>query len=330
MATKKQLMKAISVSEFGDPEVLKLKKDLPVPDPKENEVLIKVHACGVNAMDTYIRAGTYPEAQVLPYIPGTDVAGEIQKVGKHVDAFKKGDRVFTLGTVTGGYAEFTVAAADTVFPLSAKLNFKQGAAIGVPYFTAYHALFQREVIKPGETLLIHGASGGVGMAACQIARAHGMTVLGTAGSEAGMNQILKNGAHCVFNHRKRAYLYQIKEATGTQNIDVILEMLANVNLSEDLKLLSKGGRVMIVGCRGLIEINPNDMMLKESIIRGISFISSSKEEMNACAAAILAGIEAGWLKPAVGHEYPLAKAAEAHKEMAEGPGSLGKRVIVIC
>ncbi|XP_008112306.1 quinone oxidoreductase isoform X2 [Anolis carolinensis] len=294
------------------------------------EVLIKVHACGVNVMDTYIRAGSYANAQVLPYIPGTDVAGEIQRVGIHVARFKKGDRVFTLGTVTGGYAEFTVAAANTVFPLSDKLNFKQGAAIGVPYFTAYHALFQREVIKAGETLLIHGASGGVGMAACQIARAHGMKVLGTAGTEEGMKQVLKNGAHGVFNHRKKAYLYQIRETSGIQNIDVILEMLANVNLSEDLKLLSRGGRVMIVGCQGLAEIDPDDMMLKESIIRGISFISASKEEMNECAAAILAGIDAGWLKPVVGHEYPLAKAAEAHNDMAENKGALGKRVIVIC
>ncbi|KAM6457007.1 quinone oxidoreductase isoform 2-T5 [Liasis olivaceus] len=276
MATGRNLMRAIKVFEFGGPEVLKLQLDTLVPIPNENQVLIKVHACGINPVDTYIRSGTFSRKPSLPYTPGTDVAGVVQEVGEHVTAFKKGDRVFTLGTVSGGYAEYAVASVDNIFPLSDKLDFKQGAAVGIPYFTAYRALFQKGSAKAGETVLVHGASGGVGTAACQIARAYGLKVWGTAGTEKGMNLVLKNGACKVFNHRKTDYLAEIKEIAGAQGIDVIIEMLANVNLANDLQLLSNGGRVMIVGSRGPVEINPRDTMGKESSIRGIHLFSASK------------------------------------------------------
>ncbi|XP_032073990.1 quinone oxidoreductase isoform X1 [Thamnophis elegans] len=330
MTTGKNLMRAIKVFEFGGPEVLKLQLDTLVPVPKENQVLIKVHACGINPVDTYIRSGAYKWKPSLPYTPGTDVAGVVEEVGEHVTAFKKGDRVFTMGTISGGYAEYTVASVDKTFPLSDKLDFKQGAAIGIPYFTAFRALFQKGSAKAGETVLVHGASGGVGIAACQLARTYGLKVWGTAGTENGMNLVLKNGACRVFNHRKSDYLAEIKKISGAQGIDVIIEMLANVNLANDLQLLSKGGRVMIVGSRGPIEINPRDTMGKESSIIGIALFSASKEEMHECAIAILAGTEAGWLKPAVGPEYPLEKVAEAHKDIIHSQGALGKMVLLTC
>uniref|UniRef100_A0A8C6V743 Crystallin zeta n=1 Tax=Naja naja TaxID=35670 RepID=A0A8C6V743_NAJNA len=330
MTTGRNLMKAIKVFEFGGPEVLKLQLDTLVPVPKENQVLIKVHACGINPVDTYIRSGTYKKKPSLPYTPGTDVAGVIEEVGEHVTAFKKGDRVFTLGTISGGYAEYTVASINTIFPLSDKLDFKQGAALGIPYFTAFRALFQKGSAKAGETVLVHGASGGVGIAACQLARAYGLKVWGTAGTEKGMDLVLKNGACRVFNHRKSDYLAEIKKIAGAQGVDVIIEMLANVNLANDFQLLSRGGRVMIVGSRGPIEINPRDIMGNESSIIGITLFSASKEEMHTCAMAVLAGIEAGWLKPAVGPEYPLEKAAEAHKDIIHSQGALGKMVLLTC
>ncbi|XP_020650348.3 quinone oxidoreductase [Pogona vitticeps] len=328
MAAGRHVMRAVRVVQFGGPEVLKLQTDVSLPVPKENQVLIKVHACGINPVDTYIRSGTYSRKPALPYTPGLDVAGLVQDVGEHVTDFKKGDRVFTLGTISGGYAEYAVASVDTVFALSDKLDFKQGAAIGIPYFTAYHALFQKGSAKAGETVLIHGASGGVGIATCQIARACGLKVLGTAGTEDGMNLVLRNGAHKVFNHRKEDYITQIKETAGAHGIDIIIEMLANVNLANDLQLLSNGGRVMIVGSRGPIEINPRDTMLKESSIRGLSLFSASKEEMRECAAFLLAGIEAGWLNPVVGPEYPIEKVAEAHKDIIHSHGALGKMVLL--
>ncbi|XP_015668694.1 quinone oxidoreductase isoform X2 [Protobothrops mucrosquamatus] len=330
MTTGRNLMRAIKVFEFGGPEVLKLQLDTLVPVPKENQVLIKVHACGINPVDTYIRSGSYKRKPSLPYTPGTDVAGVVEEVGEHVTAFKKGDRVFTLGTISGGYAEYTVASTDTIFPLSDKLDFKQGAAIGIPYFTAFRALFQKGSAKAGETVLVHGASGGVGIAACQLARAYGLKVWGTAGTEKGLDLVLKNGACRVFNHRKSDYLAEIKKIAGAQGIDVIIEMLASVNLANDLQLLSRGGRVMIVGSRGSIEINPRESMGNESSIIGITLFSASKEEMHECAMAILAGIEVGWLKPAVGLEYPLEKAAEAHKDIIHSQGASGKMVLLTC
>ncbi|TFK11155.1 Na(+)/H(+) exchange regulatory cofactor NHE-RF2 [Platysternon megacephalum] len=329
MATGRNVMRAVRVSEFGGPEVLKLLSDVLLPNPKENQVLIKVHACGINPVETYIRSGAHARKPALPYTPGTDVAGVIEAVGEHVTVFKTGDRVFTNGTISGGYADYTVAAADTVFPLSDKLDFKQGAAIGIPYFTAYRALFQKGHAKPGETVLVHGASGGVGIAACQIARVYGLKVLGTAGTEEGMNIVLRNGAHKMFNHREADYVDKIKEFSGVQGVDVIIEMLANVNLATDLQLLSPGGRVMIVGSRGPIEINPRDTMMKESSIIGVSLFCATEKLMHECETALLAGIEAGWLKPVVGPEYPLEKVAKAHEHLINSSGALGKMVLLI-
>ncbi|NXT28698.1 QOR oxidoreductase, partial [Syrrhaptes paradoxus] len=321
-------MRAVRVLQFGGPEVLTLQRGVPVPEAKDNQVLIKVHACGVNPVETYIRSGGYARKPALPYTPGSDVAGVVEGVGGHVAAFKKGDRVFTTGTISGGYADYAVAAADRVFPLSDKLDFRQGAAIGIPYFTAYRALFQKGRAKAGERVLVHGASGGVGIATCQIARACGLKVLGTAGTEEGMNMVLRSGAHQVFNHREANYIDKIKEYTGMEGVDIIVEMLSNINLAADLQLLSCGGRVMVVGCRGPIEINPRDTMSKESSIIGVSLFLATEEERQECATALLDGIEAGWLKPVVGSEYPLEKAAQAHEDIIHSAGARGKMVLV--
>ncbi|NXL95171.1 QOR oxidoreductase, partial [Alectura lathami] len=328
MAATRSVMRAVRVFEFGGPEVLKLQPNVPVPAPGQSQVLIKVHACGVNPVETYIRSGSYARKPALPYTPGSDVAGVVQSVGERVTAFKRGDRVFTMATTSGGYAEYAVAEADSVFPLSDKLDFRQGAAVGIPYFTAYRALFQKGRAKAGETVLVHGASGGVGIAACQIARAYGLKVLGTAGTEEGINLVLRNGAHQAFNHREANYVDKIKEYTGMQGVDIIIEMLSNVNLATDLQLLAYAGRVLVVGCRGPVEINPRDTMAKESSIIGVSLFLETEEEKRECATALLDGIESGWLKPAVGSDYPLEKAAEAHKDIIHSSGARGKMILL--
>ncbi|NXV20923.1 QOR oxidoreductase, partial [Cepphus grylle] len=328
MAATRSVMRAVRVFEFGGPEVLKLQSDVLIPHPKEDQVLIKVHACGVNPVETYIRSGNYARKPALPYTPGSDVAGVIEGVGEHVTAFKKGDRVFTISTISGGYADYAVAAANRVFPLSDKLDFRQGAAIGIPYFTAYRALFQKGRAKAGESVLVHGASGGVGIATCQIARACGLKVLGTAGTEEGMNMVLRNGAHQAFNHREANYIDKIKEYMGTEGVDIIIEMLSNVNLATDLQLLSYAGRVMVVGSRGPIEINPRDTMSKESSIIGVSLFLATEEERRECATALLDGVEAGWLKPIVGSEYPLEEVVKAHEDIIHSSGARGKMVLL--
>lgn len=329
MATGQKLMRAIRVFEFGGPEVLKLHSDVAVPFPKGNQVLIKVHACGINPVETYIRSGTYSRIPLLPYTPGTDVAGIIEAIGDNVSTFKKGDRVFTTSTITGGYAEYALASDHTVYALPEKLSFQQGAAIGIPYFTAYRALLHSAHVKAGDSVLVHGASGGVGLAACQIARAYGLRVLGTAGTEKGQNIVLQNGAHEVFNHREVNYIDAIKKSVGEKGIDVIIEMLANVNLNKDLSLLSYGGRVIVVGNRGSIEISPRDTMAKESSIIGVALYSSTKEEFKRYAAALQAGMEIGWLRPVLGAQYPLDKIAQAHEDIIHSSGATGKMILLL-
>nr|AAH90697.1 Crystallin, zeta (quinone reductase) [Danio rerio] len=324
-----RLMRVVRVSEFGGPSVLKLCSDLPVPSPGQKQVLIRVHACGVNPVETYIRSGSYARTPSLPYTPGSDVSGVVEAVGKGVCLLQAGDRVFTTGTVTGGYAEYTVASEDTVHKLPDSLNYCQGAAMGVPYFTAYRALVHKAHAKPGETVLIHGASGGVGIAACQIARAFGLKVLGTAGTPEGMKLVLNNGAHLAFNHREKGYLEKIKDTTNGLGVNVIIEMLSNVNLSNDLQLLDFGGRVIIVGSRGPIEINPRDTMMKESSVIGVALHFATKSETSECAAALYAGMEAGWLKPVIGPKYTLDKVAQAHEDIINSPGASGKMILTI-
>uniref|UniRef100_A0A8D2DG63 Quinone oxidoreductase n=1 Tax=Sciurus vulgaris TaxID=55149 RepID=A0A8D2DG63_SCIVU len=295
MATGQKLMRAIRVFEFGGPEVLKLRSDVVVPVPKEHQVLIKVHACGVNPVETYIRSGTHSLKPVLPYTPGTDVAGVIEAIGDNVTAFKKGDRVFSSSTISGAYAEYALAADHTIYPLPKNLDFKQGAAIGIPYFTAFRALIHSARVKAGESVLVHGASGGVGLATCQIARAYGLKVLGTAGTEEGQKIVLQNGAHEVFNHREVNYIDKIK----------------------------------VVGSRGPIEINPRATMMKESRIVGVTLFASTKEEFQQFAAALQAGMEIGWLKPVIGSQYPLEKAAQAHEDIIRGNRPAGKMVLLL-
>ncbi|XP_033884226.1 quinone oxidoreductase-like isoform X2 [Acipenser ruthenus] len=183
--------------------------------------------------------------------------------------------------------------------------------------------------KAGERVLIHGASGGVGVAACQIARAFGMKVLGTAGTCEGLSLALKNGAHQVFNHKEKGYIEKIKEATCGQGVNVIIEMLSNMNLNADLQLLSFGGRVIIVGCRGPIEINPRDTMAKETSIIGVSLFSATKEDRAESSASLFAGMESGLLSPVIGPEYPLELASQAHEDIISSSGALGKMVLIM-
>jgi NADPH2:quinone reductase len=201
-------MKAIRVEQFGEPDVLKL-AELPLPTIGAGQVLVRVHAAGVNPVDTYIRAGTYAKKPPLPYTPGVDAAGLVEAVGEKVLRVKPGDRVYTAGSITGAYAEFAACEEAQVYPLPGNASFAQGAALGVPYATAFHALVQRARAIAGETVLVHGASGGVGTAAVQIARSRGLRVFGTAGTERGRQLVLEQGAHQVFDHRAPHYLEQI-------------------------------------------------------------------------------------------------------------------------
>jgi NADPH:quinone reductase len=319
-------MKAILVRQFGGLDVLKL-EEVPTPKPDAGQVLVRVHAAGVNPYDTYMRAGTYAIKPPLPYTPGSDAAGVVESVGPGVKQVKPGDRVYVAKTVSGAYAEYTLALESQVHPLPAKVTFAQGACIWVPYGTAYHSLFQATAARAGETVLVHGASGGVGIAAVQLARARGLTVFGTAGSEKGQQLVRREGAHQVFNHADAGHQEQILKTTDGRGVDLILEMLANVNLGQDLKLLAIRGRVIIIGSRGDVTITPRDLMQRRASATGVILWKITDDEEKEIHAGIIAGLENGTLRPVVGKEIPLSEASRAHKEVLE-PGAFGKIALV--
>jgi NADPH:quinone reductase len=320
-------MKAIRVHEFGGPEVLRL-EEVPMPQPGPGQVLVRLHAIGVNPVETYIRAGTYARLPALPYTPGNDGAGVVEQVGPDVNEFRPGDRVYTGGSLTGStYAEFALCKTAHVHPLPENVSFAQGAAMGTPYATAYRGMIQRADAKPGETVLVHGASGGVGTAAVQLARARGLRVFGTAGSDEGRKLAREQGAHEVFDHHAPDHFDQIMKATSGRGVDVIVELLANVNLGKDLTILAKGGRVAIIGSRGRVEINPRDAMQRDADLRGMVLPNTPPAELASIHAALVAGLENGTLHPVIGKEFPLAEAAQAHRAVME-PGASGKIVLV--
>jgi NADPH2:quinone reductase len=319
-------MKAILVHAFGGPEVLKL-EEIPTPKPAAGQVLVRIHAAGVNPYDTYMRAGTYAIKPPLPYTPGSDAAGVVEAIGEGVKKVKPGDRVYTARTVTGAYAEYALALEGQVHELPEKISFGQGAGVWVPYGTAYHALFHSAEAHASETVLVHGASGGVGSAAVQIARAMGLTIFGTAGTQKGIDLVKREGANQVFDHSKAGYQDEITKATGGRGVDIILEMLANVNLAADLKLLALNGRVIIIGNRGEISINPRDLMSRRASARGFTLWGLTPAEEADIHAGIIAGLRNGTLRPVVAKELPLAEATRAHKEVLE-PGAAGKIVLI--
>ncbi|MBS2034729.1 NADPH:quinone reductase [bacterium] len=318
-------MRAIQVPQFGGPEVLKL-VDLADPQPGPQQVVVRLHAIGVNPVDTYIRSGIYGE-RPLPYVPGTDAAGEILQVGSEVSTWKVGDRCYLNGSLTGTYAQQALCNLNQIQPLPEKITYQQGAALYVPYSTAYRALFQRGAARPGQWVLIHGASGGVGLAATQWARAHGLQIIGTAGTEEGLRSVREQGAHHAINHRQEGYRQQIGELTRGQGPDLILEMLANVNLQHDLDLLAKYGTIVVIGNRGSLEFNPRATMGKDANIHGMSLFNTPSPQMEEIQAAIVAGLQAGFLNPVIGQEFPLEEAAAAHAAVLE-PGALGKIVLI--
>jgi NADPH2:quinone reductase len=319
-------MKAIRVGQFGAPEVLKI-ETVPDPDPGPGQVVVDIKAAGVNPVETYIRAGTYALKPELPFTPGKDGAGIVSAVGKDVTHIAPGDRMYTAGSISGTYAEKALCAAEQVHPLPGKISFAQGAAVNVPCATAYYGLFFRGDALPGDTVLIHGATGSVGSSAVQMAVASGMTVIGTGGTEKGRSLVKSLGAAHVLNHREPDYLSQVPELTSGRGVDVIIELLSDVNLGRDLEVIAMGGRIVVIGCRGEVTINPRLGMQKQADIRGMLLFNAPPEELRRVHAGIIAMMEAGTLTPVVGTELPLEEAPKAHTEVIESD-AYGKIVLL--
>jgi len=322
-------MKAIRVHEFGGPEVLKL-EEVPEPKPGANEVVVQIKAAGVNPVETYQRNGKYPTLPKLPWTPGNDGAGIVHSVGSDVKSVKAGDRVYLAGSLTGTYAAYSLSSEAQVHLLPNNVSYAQGAAVGIPYGTAYRALFQRAKALPNEIVLINGASGSVGTAAVQLARAYGCLVIGTAGSDKGLSLVQEHGAHYAFNHSAEDLAQRVANICtlrGKQGPDVILEMLANKNLAKDMQMLGRHGRIVVIGNRGTIEVNPRDIMAKDGVILGMSLPYASDAEKAAIYSAIGSALEIGVAKPVVSKEYALADAAKAHVDVIES-SSHGKLVLL--
>ena len=319
-------MKAIRVKEFGPAEVMRL-EEVPDPIPAAGQVVVKVAAVGVNPVDTYIRSGVYRPDMKLPYTPGLDAAGVISAIGPDVRHRRVGERVYVSGSLGGTYAEQLLCKEFQTHPLPDEISFGQGAAIGVPYGAAFRALFQRAHAVAGESVMVHGASGGVGIAAVQLARAAGLMVIGTAGSEEGLRLVLAQGAHHALSHRTSGYLERLSELTCGKGIDVVLEMIANVNLDSDLGVVATGGRIVVIGCRGRVEIDPRRAMGKEAAILGMTLFNADEKERQSMHAAFGAGLSNGTMRPIVSRELPLSEAAKAHHAVLEA-STFGKIVLV--
>lgn len=310
-------MRAIRVHEFGAPEVMRL-ETVPDPEPAADEVLVRVAAAGVNPVDTYIRAGEYGRLPPLPYTPGIDAAGLRADTG---------ERVWVSGSLSGTYAELALCQPDQVQPLPDALSFAQGAALGVPYLTAVLAVAVRGALREGERVLVHGASGGVGVAAVQVALALGARVVGSAGSQAGRELVAAQGDVAVVDHRDPGHLGAALALSGGEGFDLVVECRAHVNLGADLRVLARGGRVVVVGSRGRVLVDPRDLMERQASVHGLLLGDVDGEERRRAVAAAAGGLAAGWLRPVVGRELPLSEAARAHRLLGERP-ALGKTVLV--
>ncbi len=293
--------------------------------PAAGQILIEVKAVGVNPVDTYIRSGNYPIKKELPFTPGFDAAGVILEVGREAGPFQPGRRVYTSGSLSGTYAQQTLCLPKHLHPLPDSVSFEEGAALGIPYGTAWRALFQRAQAVSGQWVLIHGASGGVGIAAVQLAVAAGLQVIGTAGTEQGRQLVLEQGAQYAFNHNDPAHFEKILDLTG--GVDIVLEMLANVNLDRDMEIMAKGGRLVIIGSRGRIEIDPRKAMSKELNIHGLMLMNASPEESHEIYTGIEKALLQSKIKPVIACRLPLEEAPKAHRQILES-AHLGKIILL--
>lgn len=330
MSENKQ-MNAIVVDEFGDYEKLQYKvKSEPIV--KKNQVKIKMHAIGVNPNEAYVLTGNYNlYVPKLPFVPGFDGAGVIEEVGNDVTKFQIGDRVF-VGTFrnieqSGTYAEKIVVDSDIVLRLPKHSSFEHGAALGIPGFTAYHVLFQRAKVKAGETVFIHGATGGVGTLAVQMAKSIGAKVIGTSSNESGLKSILDNGADYAMYHLSEDNLNELKEYTDGSGPDVIIEFLANKNLELDMQIIKTKGRIVVVGARDTIEISPRHILSRNLNILGASLPNLTEADYKEASAGLIAMLENDILNPVIGNRVSLKDAKKVHKDLLTRSGN-GKTILI--
>jgi NADPH2:quinone reductase len=319
-------LRRIEISQYGPEEVLiHVSADAPVQIPAnpgttldaDDSVTIDIRAIGVNPADTYLRAGNYEFlTPSLPFTPGLDAAGIISATGGSATGFAVGDRVWVStipARAAGTYAQQIRCAPSIVHALPDHLSFDEGAAVGVSYTTAYRALIQRGRAEAGETVLVHGASGGVGTATVQLAHALGLTIIGTASTPGGRELALQLGADHALDHSARDYLTEAHALTGGRGVDLIIEMAAHRNLSQDTAILARNGRIVVVGSRGPVEVSPRALMVNETDVRGTALWNMTPADLHDAYTAIDAFLQHGVIRPIVGEQFALEDATAAHR-----------------
>ncbi|CAH1783583.1 unnamed protein product, partial [Owenia fusiformis] len=304
-------MKAIIVRELGKPEALKLERT-EVPKLGEKQVLVKIHSVCITPIDIYLCKGTHCVTPTLPFTPGRDGAGIVAQVGDSTSRIKRGDRVYFTRSITGCYAQYALVNIKYVFPLSVKLSYSQGACLASTYFTAYRALILKGKAKAHEAVLVHGTSGGIGIASCQIARARYMNVYGIAKTTEGRALMKENGAQMVLSDDDPRYPEKIMEITDNRGIDVALESHAESSIEDDIPLLKTYGRCVLIGSRGDIYIDPRDLITKEISLVGVNRANTTEADWKESERAIQTGIEEGWLRPPISHTFAIEDAPKAH------------------
>ena len=319
-------MKAILVEEFGEPAVLRY-GEVERPSPGEGEVLIEVRSAGVNYADTMRRRDQYLTRQKLPFTPGSEVAGVVAEVGTGVENVSAGDRAVTL-LGTGGYAEYAVAPAGSLIPLPGNLSFDEAAAIPLQGLTAYHTIKTSGALKPGESVLVHAAAGGVGTLAVQMAKLLGAgKVIATAGGQQKLDLAASLGADVLIDYTDDSWPQSVREATDGAGADVILEMVGADFPEKNLQCLAVFGRMVVFGAasgeRGTIV--PASLMKGCHAVIGFWLVPilERPDLLVPSLQETLGWIASGDLQLTIGATYPLERAAEAHAAL-EGRETTGK------
>ena len=326
-----QTMTYIRLDGFGGPEVLK-PDTMPVPQPGEGEVLVKVAAAGVNRPDVLQRLGGYNPPPGASPVPGLEIAGEVAAVGSGCRRFRVGDQVCALVN-GGGYAEYCLAPEPQALPIPKGLSMMEAGAVPETFFTVWTNVFDRGRLQPGESLLIHGGSSGIGTTAIQLARAFGSRVFCTVGSDEKAKACTELGAERAINYRTEDFVAVAKELTGGKGVDVILDMVGGGYVPRNIRALAVDGRMVQIAWLGGSKVEADFMMLmiKRLTWTGSTLRPRSVEQKGEIARALEAKvwplIEAGKVKPVMFKSFPLAEAAEAHRLM-ESSAHIGKIVLV--
>jgi NADPH2:quinone reductase len=325
-------MKAVVIAGKGGPEVLE-PRDLPVPQPGPGEVLIKVAAAGVNRPDVLQRLGNYPPPKGQSEIPGLEVSGEIATLGENAPHLSVGDAVLAL-VPGGGYAEYAVTSAACCIRKPDSLSFVDAAAIPETFFTVWHNVFERGALKPGETFLVHGGTGGIGVTAIQLAKAFGAVVFTTVGSDDKCAAARALGADVAVNYRTQNFQDVIRKETAGRGVNVILDMVGGDYIEKNIRSLADDGRLVNIAYQNgsSATIDFMRVMLKRLTITGSTLRIRSDEFKGHIARAIegqvLPLIASGKIKVPIDSTFPLARAAEAHARI-ESSDHIGKIVLTM-